>query len=126
MKTILLLPGLMIKSVSVAQDLNDTLYYKSGAERPVQMVKETESSLSYKYEKENGWIVSGRTRKSMLRGYAIYDENNNLVASELKPLKKKTRDEVVQEEKSSSFLGGFLTGTIAGVITTTVVIFSVF
>lgn len=115
MKTLILVAAILITGTTMAQTFNDTLFYNSGNERPVHIVKETKSSLSYRYKKDNGWIVSGRTRKSVLRGYVIYDKNNHLVASEKKPLKQLPSNERAQ---SSSGGGNFAIGFLTGVVTT--------
>jgi hypothetical protein len=93
MKALLLIIGLFISNATMAQSFNDTIYFNSGEERVVNVVKETNSAISYQYENTNGSVKSGRTRKSLLFGYAIYDEKQNLVSRHEKERKKRINED---------------------------------
>lgn len=100
----------------MAQSFNDTIYFNSGEERAVNVVKETNTAISYKYEKPSGILLSGRTRKLMLRGFAIYDESGVLLVRELK--EKRPQQEVIQRESKGGGAGLFIVGFLTGVVTT--------
>jgi len=94
MKTILLLFGLFFSTVSMAQSFNDTLFYNSGEHRVVNVLQVSNSTITYQYKKKNGRVHSGKTRKSMLGGYAIYNSSNTL-------LNRKEQTPVERDEKAS-------------------------
>ncbi|GAB5417313.1 MAG: hypothetical protein Crog4KO_28950 [Crocinitomicaceae bacterium] len=93
MKTLILFISLFIANVASAQTFNDTIFFNSGEERIVHVTKETNNAISYQYKNQYGRLKSGRSRKSMLFGYAIYDENEVLVNRFEKPHKKLTSED---------------------------------
>lgn len=99
MKTLILFIGLFISSATIAQSYNDTIFFNSGKERVVHVMKETKNAISYQYQNDRGTIKSGRVRKSMLFGYAIYNEDKSLVSREVKEIQSTT--ELVRKKESN-------------------------
>jgi hypothetical protein len=86
MKTTLLLFALLFSSLSMAQSMNDTLYFNSGEVRPVHITRESNSAIKYNYTKGMGQSKSSRVRKRMIRGYVILDEQNNVLSTYENPI----------------------------------------
>ena len=80
MKPFLLLLGFFLTGFCFGQTMNDTTYFPNGRKRIAHIKKESETSVSYKYQKQGGGTAFSKTRKSMIAGYVKYDENQELIS----------------------------------------------
>ena len=114
MKALILLFGLFITTAASAQSYNDTIYFTSGEKRIVNVTKATTSAISYQYKRKNGNTSSGRSRKALLNGYAIYDEHQNLISRHMneEPKQLNPTDSGEVATGVGLFVGGVTTAAV--------------
>lgn len=79
MKYLIAIPFLIATSLSFGQGYTDTVAYKTGNIRVVEIVKVSGTSIRYEYKNLSGNSTTGSVRISMLDWYTMDGERNDLV-----------------------------------------------
>lgn len=88
MKKLLILGIVFSVSGTGFSQYNDTLYYKSGKVKPVNIRQHDEKFVVYEYGGKKGKLVTGKISMHTLKSFVIYNEYNELVFDSNKPKKK--------------------------------------
>lgn len=88
MKKLLVLALLLFSGFTGFSQYNDTLYYKSGKVKAVNVRQHDEKFVTYEYGGRGGKLVSNRISKDILKSFVIYNEYGALVYDSRNPKKK--------------------------------------
>ncbi len=80
MKYLIAIPFLIATSLSFGQGYTDTVAYKTGKVRAVEILKRSETSIRFEYRNLSGNSVTGSVRISMLDWYTMDGERNDLLS----------------------------------------------
>ncbi|MFT6245515.1 MAG: hypothetical protein ACJA0U_002542 [Salibacteraceae bacterium] len=123
MKNLLLFSFLIVASFTYAQDLSDTIYYKSGKVRAGKIYQESRSAIKYEYLNNNNKIRKTFVRKIFLNAYTVGNEQNSIASNYTSPnpVSKEEREERKEDSKVESRNVGIFAGVLVIAITGVVV-----
>ena len=98
MKKLLFLVGFVFVMTGVYAQYNDTLYYKSGMVKAVNVKKYDDFYVFYEYRSKKGKLVDNRQDRSALKHFVIYNEFNELTFNSQTGFKKEEPAEETEEK----------------------------
>lgn len=112
MKNLIIILFLFAAHLTFGQNFTDTIYFKSGEVRPVQIWKESNTSIKFNYSYRGGKTKTAVARKSMINKFTIGDKANS-VASDYESTRQRSTEKTVTTTEDKVAGGVFVAVLIA-------------